>query len=411
MKLFWRNTRIHPPLIKGEEAGKHMECLDIMDIKQNNIKSIMNVLRENNGQSGMTKKEIADKTGLSFATVSNLCNELLERCIVESVKRDAASVGRTPFSVSFAYNRFRTICLNLQMQSVLRLAVLNAKNEMIFCRLYDITSLDKPEEVIRFAKEKFDEYVQEEGDVDCTYIGVGAAVSGIFDLATQTLVNCAVKMYEGVCLKEIVEQEFGLPGYVDNESNLCALSLKNRIPDCKNLVYLHFSEGVGVGIICNGSLLKGHHGYGGEVSYIPLGDKSKYCGECDTYGCIENDLSIPGIVRNYFGMERKDTLEAWKEFAEAVSGREERAMSQVSSIAGYLGELIALLIFIMDPEYVYVGGELAQIYDTLFQDMNKIIRKKCFMYGNRRVNIVKDIQSDMTINSGINEFIYSHWMV
>ena len=144
----------------------------------------MNVLRENNGQSGMTKKEIADKTGLSFATVSNLCNELLERCIVESVKRDAASVGRTPFSVSFAYNRFRTICLNLQMQSVLRLAVLNAKNEMIFCRLYDITSLDRPEEVIRFAKEKFDEYVQEEGDVDCTYIGVGAAVSGIFDLAT-----------------------------------------------------------------------------------------------------------------------------------------------------------------------------------------------------------------------------------
>ena len=179
MKLFWRNTRIHPPLIKGEEAGKHMECLDIMDIKQNNIKSIMNVLRENNGQSGMTKKEIADKTGLSFATVSNLCNELLERCIVESVKRDAASVGRTPFSVSFAYNRFRTICLNLQMQSVLRLAVLNAKNEMIFCRLYDITSLDRPEEVIRFAKEKFDEYVQEEGDVDCTYIGVGAAVSEI----------------------------------------------------------------------------------------------------------------------------------------------------------------------------------------------------------------------------------------
>ena len=384
-----------------------MECLDIMDIKQNNIKSIMKVLRESDAQSGMTKKEIADRTGLSFATVSNLCNELLERCVVESVKRDAASVGRTPFSVSFAYNRFRTICLNLQMQAVLRMAILNARNEMIFCRLYDIAELSTPGEVIRFAKNKFDEYVQEEGNTDCTYIGVGAAVSGIFDLATQTLVNCAVKMYDGVRLKEIVEREFGLPGYVDNESNLCALSLKNRIPDCKNLVYLHFSEGVGVGIICNGSLLKGHHGYGGEVSYIPIGDKSRYCRECDTYGCIENDLSVPGIVRNYFGVERKDTLEAWKEFTEAAARGEEHAVSQVSSIAGYLGELIALLIFIMDPEYVYVGGELAQIYDTLFPDMNKVIQKKCFLYGNRKVNIVKD----MTINSGINEFIYSHWRV
>lgn len=60
-----------------------MECLDIMDIKQNNIKSIMKVLRESDAQSGMTKKEIADRTGLSFATVSNLCNELLERCVVD----------------------------------------------------------------------------------------------------------------------------------------------------------------------------------------------------------------------------------------------------------------------------------------------------------------------------------------
>lgn len=67
------------------------------------------------------------------------------------------------------------------------------------------------------------------------------------------------------------------------------------------------------------------------------------------------------------------------------------------SIAGYLGELITLLIYIMDPEYVYVGGELAQIYDMLFPDMYKIIRKKCFMYGNRKINIVKDIQSDMTM--------------
>lgn len=386
-----------------------MECLDIMDIKQNNIKSIMNVLREVDDRSGMTKREIAARTGLSFATVSNLCNELLERYIVESVKQDAPSVGRTPFSVSIAHNRFRTICLNLQMQSVLRLAVLNIRNEMIFHRLYDIADLATPEEVVHFAKEKFDEYAAEEGTVDCTYIGVGTAVSGIFDLATQTLVNCAVKMYDGVRLKEIVEREFRLPGYVDNESNLCALSLKNRIRDCRDLVYLHFSEGVGVGIICNGSLLKGHHGYGGEVSYIPVGDKSKYCSECDTYGCIEDDLSIPGIVKNYFGVDKKNTLEAWEEFTRAVADREERAVSQVRSIAGYLGELIALLIFIMDPEYVYVGGELAQIYDVLFPDMNKVVQKKCFMYGNRKVNIVKDIESDKTINSGINEFIYSHW--
>lgn len=58
-----------------------MEFLDVMDIKQNNIKCVMNVLRESDGQSGLTKRDIAAKTGLSFATVSNLCNELMEQKI------------------------------------------------------------------------------------------------------------------------------------------------------------------------------------------------------------------------------------------------------------------------------------------------------------------------------------------
>ena len=66
-----------------------MESLDVMDIKQHNVKSIVNVLRFSAGESGLTKRDIADRTALSFATVSNLCNELLERGIVEIVKKNS----------------------------------------------------------------------------------------------------------------------------------------------------------------------------------------------------------------------------------------------------------------------------------------------------------------------------------
>lgn len=386
-----------------------MENLDVMDIKQNNIKSVIDVLRCHSYGQGLTKRDIAAQTGLSFATVSNLCNELLEKEVVELVKKDAASVGRTPFAVSLAYNKFRTVCLNLQMQGVLRLAVLNIRNEMVYNQFYDLSGLDSPEKVIHFAKEKFDEYVQEDDNAEHTYIGVGAAVSGIFDLATQTLVNCAVKMYDGVKLKALVETVFGLPGYVDNESNLCALSLKQKFENCRDLVYLHFSEGVGVGIICNGALLRGYHGYGGEVSHIPIGDKNKQCGECGFYGCIENDLSIPSIVKAYFHTEQENVLEAWKRFTQDVERGEHSALELVHVIAYYLSELAALLIFVLDPEYLYIGGELAQIYDLLYPEVDKMVRKKCCLYGNRKVKIIKDLQSDMTINSGINEVIFSNW--
>ena len=125
-----------------------MESLDVMDIKQHNVKSIVNVLRFSAGESGLTKRDIADRTALSFATVSNLCNELLERGIVEIVKKNSMSVGRTPSTVNLAYNRFCTVCLNLQMKGVLGIAVLNIRNEIVFHQKYDISGLDAPEEVI-----------------------------------------------------------------------------------------------------------------------------------------------------------------------------------------------------------------------------------------------------------------------
>ncbi|MED9966902.1 MAG: ROK family transcriptional regulator [Blautia sp.] len=386
-----------------------MENLDVMDIKQNNMKSVINVLRCHSDGAGLTKRDIASKTGLSFATVSNLCNELLEKRIVELVKKDAASVGRTPFAVSLAYNKFRTVCLNLQMQGVLRLAVLNIKNEMIYNCFYDLNGMDSPEKVIHFAKDKFDEYVKKDGNPENTYIGIGVAVSGIFDLATQTLVNCAVKMYEGVKLKAIIESVFGLPGYVDNESNLCALSLMQKYKNCRDLVYLHFSEGVGVGIICNGSLLRGYHGYGGEVSHIPIGDKTKKCKECGFYGCIENDLSVPSIVKAYFHGEQENVLDAWEKFTQDVKRKESSALKFVHVIAHHLSELLATLIFVLDPEYLYVGGELAQIYDLLYPEISKAIKERCCLYGNRNIKIIKDDKSDMTINSGISEAIFSNW--
>lgn len=384
-----------------------MESLDVMDIKQHNVKSIVNVLRFSAGESGLTKRDIADRTALSFATVSNLCNELLERGIVEIVKKNSMSVGRTPSTVNLAYNRFCTVCLNLQMKGVLGIAVLNIRNEIVFHQKYDISGLDAPEEVIDYARKRFDEIARENSNH--VYIGVGVAVSGIFDLATQTLVNCAVKMYEGVPLKAIVEKAFQLPGYVDNEANLCALSLNHTIAECRNLVYLHISEGVGVGIICEGSLLRGHHGYGGEVAHTPLGNPRKYCSECGAYGCIENELAIPDIVAEYWGEEQEDVLGAWNQLVADAKKEDEKAVHLIHETAGYLGRLISVLITMMDPEYIYIGGEITDIYEELFANMNQIVQERCFLYGNRRVKLVKDGHSELTIHSGINESIYAQW--
>ncbi|MFR3754548.1 MAG: hypothetical protein ACLTW9_23860 [Enterocloster sp.] len=74
-----------------------------------------------------------------------------------------------------------------------------------------------------------------------------------------------------------------------------------------------------------------------------------------------------------------------------------------------MGRLISVLITMMDPEYIYIGGEITDIYEELFANMNQIVQERCFLYGNRRVKLVKDGHSELTIHSGINESIYAQW--
>ena len=64
-----------------------MESLDVMDIKQHNVKSIVNVLRFSAGESGLTKRDIADRTALSFATVSICAMSYWRGELLKSLKK------------------------------------------------------------------------------------------------------------------------------------------------------------------------------------------------------------------------------------------------------------------------------------------------------------------------------------
>ena len=63
--------------------------MDITDIKAENVKQILNHLRFS---SGLTKRELADMTGLSFSTVSNLCNELKDSHVLNEEKSSGYAV-------------------------------------------------------------------------------------------------------------------------------------------------------------------------------------------------------------------------------------------------------------------------------------------------------------------------------
>jgi len=381
-------------------------AIDIFDIKAQNVKRIIDVIRL---KKSMTKKEIADATSLSFATVSNLCNELVNIGVLASSKKGGMSVGRTPNDLTFSSEKFNTICINLQMKGIMNFAVLTLSHNVVFQRTYDISAINDVEQIIRYAKQILDKELPPNKNANCTFVGVGVAVSAIFDIEKGILINSAVDILTNVAMKNIVERIFGLPAYVDNEANLCALSVSQEEGKNANIVYLYLSQGVGVGVICQGRLFRGARGYAGEVAHMPIGDADMLCPTCGNYGCIENNLSVGGFLSKLYGTKKKYKLEDWNLFVRQLENGEKGALAIAEHNGILLGKLASVLVNLFDPSIFYIGGEIARIFNFMKKPFCEEFRSRILVMPGNELPIICDEYSDDTINVGISEELCNKW--
>src|SRR5690606_2884026 len=94
-------------------------------------------------------------------------------------------------------------------------------------------------------------------------------------------------------LRGYLQEHIGLPVWVDNDSSLIALAeLRFGIGRSKqNVMVVNLGWGIGLGMILNGTIFRGHNGYAGEFSHIPITENGELC-TCGKRGCLETEASL-----------------------------------------------------------------------------------------------------------------------
>lgn len=362
--------------------------MDVTDIKAQNIKRILNVLRTS---GGTTKNEIAAITGLSFSTVSNLCNELKDNGVLVEEKINSFSVGRIPSIQIFQCERYASVCIDFQQEGTLNFSILNFANKRLFQRSFDISGIQDVSVLNDLIETTYCSTVCQFTDV--RIVGVGVSVPGIYDESMGLIVNSTLSVLNRIPLKEMLEQRLGLPCYVENESNLCALSVWQEHPEARNVVYLHSSSGLGVGVICEGNLLQGKNGYAAEIAHIPIGTPDVQCHFCGNMGCIENDLAQRGM-----------------EILSAPLHSVETCSCLIEDRAKKLGTLVSILVNLFDPDIVCIGGRGFAEYDSLAPIVHCVLeRLSPLSVGSKGLAITHDTDSLQAIEKGVIQVMYDKW--
>ncbi|HPE11494.1 MAG: ROK family glucokinase [Actinobacteria bacterium] len=219
--------------------------------------------------------------------------------------------------------------------------------------------------------------LREEYDIEA--VGIGAA--GFVD-EKRSRVNFAPNLgWKDEPLRKAVEAVVGIPVVVENDANAAAWA-ESRFGAGRGLDYVvtvTVGTGIGAGIVLDGSLYRGRWGAAGEFGHLNVDPGGRPCA-CGNRGCWEQYASGNALVREarYLASERRAEAETLLDLGdgtpEGVQGLhvtqaarkgDPVALAAFDFVSRWLGQGMADVTAILDPECFVIGGGVSEAGDVL----------------------------------------------
>jgi len=206
--------------------------------------------------------------------------------------------------------------------------------------------------------------------------GVGVVVPGMVDPTGGRVLHAPTLAWRDVNLREPLAAATGIPVHIENSGKACALAqlwaTRSDVVASGHSVFVSVSDGLGVGVVVDGELLRGRHNTAGEFGHVPLSIDGPRC-SCGATGCWEAYVSNIATLSRYFS---RDLTEAKPRGADTTTFTVEdliararagdaKALAAVNSTARYLGLGLASIINALDPARIYIGGEITTAWSLI----------------------------------------------
>lgn len=155
----------------------------------------------------------------------------------------------------------------------------------------------------------------------------------------------------------------GLPVRVENDANAAAYGEFCQLGQpAGGLLYLGLGTGVGAGLVVNGKVWAGQHGYALEAGHIIVVPDGRLCG-CGNQGCVEQYASATGISRAY--AEVTDQEKSAFDIALAAKAGDSHALAIYADAGSKLAQMLASVLKVIDVEDVVIGGGVVAAWPLL----------------------------------------------
>jgi predicted NBD/HSP70 family sugar kinase len=329
----------------------------------------------------ISRADLARTMGVRRGSVSLIVNDLLESGLIVEGATGKTVRGRKPTFLYIDARRRTVIAVDVRAsQTFMMLADLLGKPVSGVIKFP--TPRDPDALVDTLAARALALLRDHGGAPGCE--GIGLAIPGMIEYPTMRVLHAPQLRWRNVDLREPLSAAVGLPVQIENSGRACALaqlwamhsSGSSGAAAGGDLVFVTVSDGLGLGVVIHGELLRGRHNVAGEFGHVPLAMNGPRCA-CGATGCWEAYVSNRATLARYFGRSAESSepvSPSEKDFtiedliARARNG-DVAARAAIQATGRYLGAGLVSVVNVFDPARVYVGGEITEAWDLIAADV------------------------------------------
>lgn len=302
-----------------------------------------------------TIPEVCHFARLSIPTGTKLLEDLMRLGFLTEIgKRDSLG-GRRPAIFGLNPDKGYVIGVEVLLHS-LRVNIVNLRQEVVYEYENQAFDLSKKEEAFEFLCGIIPELIASQKIPRDKILGVGMGITG--RISPWQGISYSYLNFD-VPLVKLLTDEWQLPVYIDNDTHLMTLGEMRfgLARGLQNVVYVNISRGLGVGIISNGMIHNGHSGYAGEFGHILAEENGRLC-VCGKRGCLGGVVSGFALETAYQELYPTPGQPAphYKQILRMALDGDEAVQHLLFRMGAQLGQSLAILIDIFNPEMIILGG-------------------------------------------------------
>jgi len=329
----------------------------------------------------LSSSDISNYIGKSIPHAIKVLNELIKEQYVIEKGYANSSGGRKPLQYSLVPDTHYIVSVAMS-QFYIQMGILDMNNRFVTeivqhdLKLYDLSAADLVAELTNF--------LTKSGVDKRKILGVGITMPGFVDPAKG--INYTFINSNDQSLVDYIQQAISLPVFIENDSTAIALGEQKfgvaMYQD--DAMVINLGWGIGLGMIVNGDIFRGHSGLAGEFSHIPLIKNGKLC-RCGKHGCLETEASLIAIISKakeeikqgqISSLANYTTIDADAIINEAIKG-DVLSVKLISEAAYHIGQCLAILIHIMNPATVILSGKASVIGRLWMAPIQQAINEHC----------------------------------